>query len=699
MGKKHLVIVESPAKAKTIERYLGADYAVKASYGHVRDLPVHRLGVDLKNEFAPTYAILKDKTDVIKTLKKEAQKADDVLIATDPDREGEAIAWHIQESLDVPQEKIKRIVFNEITKHAILNAIQHSRAIDAHLVDAQQARRILDRLIGYKLSPILSKKIRKGLSAGRVQSVALRLICDREREIQAFVPVEYWLVDALVHGAGTDPFKARLFAQNDAKKKLEIGDEASAAQIKKALESASYAVDEVKNSVSKRSPQPPFITSTLQQAASSRFNWTTKKTMMVAQQLYEGVAVDGGHVGLITYMRTDSFRVANEARDAAQSYVNAHFGNQFLPEKPRFYASKKSAQDAHEAIRPSYVDRDPDSLRKALSPDHFKLYQLIWGRFMASQMADALFDVRQITVAATSGSQTYFLKAQGQALKFEGHLKATGVPKKGETESENDEEQTLPDMKRGETLALDAVMTHQKFTQPPSRFSEATLVRELEERGIGRPSTYAPTVSLIQDRHYVEKEVRHLVPTELGFIVNDQLVGHFADVVNYQFTAQMEDKLDEITEGKHLWQDVVSEFYQPFEKELATAAEKMQKVNMDKPTNEVCEKCGHPMVIKTGRFGEFLSCSNYPECKNTRSIVVETGVPCPKCGSPIAEKHSKRGKVFYGCSGYPKCTFALWDKPLTRTCEKCQHPFLVEKKLKGRKKPVITCPECGAKYE
>ncbi|NQY73277.1 MAG: type I DNA topoisomerase [Candidatus Margulisbacteria bacterium] len=689
---KRLVIVESPAKCKTILKYLGKDYIVMASLGHVRDLPTFRLGVDLDNNFQPTYQDLKDKKKVIKELKATAKKCEEILIATDPDREGEAIAWHIQEAMKSDKNKFKRIVFNEITKNAVQSAIKDPRDINLNLVNAQQARRILDRLIGYKLSPILSKKIRKGLSAGRVQSVSAKLVCDREEEISKFVPVEYWVITSELKTPDNNTFIATLFAENDPKNKLEVPNQEMADKVVETLKSSEYSIYSIEKKEVNRNPAPPFITSTLQQDASRKLNWSTKKTMIVAQQLYEGIDVDGEATGLITYMRTDSFRISNEARDAAKSYIIKKYCKDYYPESPRFYKSKKSAQDAHEAIRPTYFELSPDTVSQKTTSDQAKLYKLIWDRFMASQMSSAKLERTTIITECAP----YFLKTTGNILLFNGFLV---LYEEGKDDHDKDEKNALlPSITKEDSLSLKEVDAQQKFTQPPARYTEASLIKEMEEQGIGRPSTYAPTLSIIQDRGYVQKENKSLLPTELGVLVNGKLLEFFSSIIDVSFTSDMENKLDEIMEGKHVWQEILQDFYEPFSAMLEKANEEMEKVNLDRPSDEVCEKCNSPMVIKSGRFGDFLACTSFPDCKNTKSILVELGVNCPDCDSPLIEKKTKRGKPFYGCSTYPKCKFALWTKPVNKECPSCKNPIMTEKKKKGDTLSYI-CPKCKHETE
>jgi len=679
--KKNLVIVESPAKAKTILQYLGDTYLIKASMGHVRDLPARSLGIDVEDKFAPSYQILKDKKKLVAELKSLAKKSDTVFIATDPDREGEAIAWHIQQALGLSEKDVHRIVFNEITKTAVQNAIQNSRSINHHLVDAQQARRVLDRLIGYKLSPILSKKIRRGLSAGRVQSVAVKLICDREKSILAFVPEEYWVIQSQL-SAKEGLLTVTLCASGTADQKYTVHDEATANAVAETLRNCSYHIHAIKQTDVSRNPAAPFITSTLQQEASRKLNWTTKKTMMVAQQLYES--------GLITYMRTDSFRISDDAAGAAKDYINTTFGKNYLPATKKAAKQVKGAQDAHEAIRPSYIEKTPAALKGELGADEQKLYTLIWNRFIASQMSQAKFKATQIMVNTGTDTPPYFLKATGSVMAFDGFMR---VYLEGKDHEEEDSEKTLPPITEKSDVALKAVASTQKFTQPPHRYSEATLIKEMEERGIGRPSTYSPTISTVLDRGYVEKDKKQLLPTALGQLTDEKLGEFFSEIIDIDFTAEMEKQLDEIMEGKYVWQDVVAKIYKPLVVSLKRADAEMEKVNTDKPTDEICEKCNSPMIIKEGRFGAFMACSGYPECKNTKSMTKPLDVACPKCNSPLIAKRTKKGKTFYGCQGYPACDFALWDEPLPEPCPACQHPYLI-KKIKGRQETIL-CPSCN----
>jgi DNA topoisomerase I len=695
MSKKNLVIVESPAKSKTISKFLGKDYEITASYGHVRDLPAKKLGVDVKNNFEPTYTNLKDKSKVLTAIKTLAKKSETVYIATDPDREGEAIAWHIFHATKLPASKVKRIVFNEITENAIKAAIEESREIDIQLVDAQQARRVLDRLIGYKLSPVLSRKIRKGLSAGRVQSVAVKIICDREKLILAFVPEEYWNIDVLLNKKDQKhKFKARLFAKDTDKNKILPTSEAESKQIVSELEKANYSIHSIKKSQAKRNPALPFITSTLQQEASRKLGWSAKKIMIVAQQLYEGIDLGNDTVGLITYMRTDSTRLSDEAKLAAKDFILNKYGDKYY--NAQAAVSKKkgkgNVQDAHEAIRPSYLAHAPDVIKDRLSVDHIKLYRLIWDRFLASQMTPCLSDRTAVLIKCES-KETYFLKATGSIITFDGFTKVYSEGKDDDPTSLDSDEAILPPLEKTDLIEKNSIENEQKFTKPPARYTEASLVKTMEEKGIGRPSTYAPTLSTIVDRGYIEKENKSLSPTELGQLVNEKLETYFETIVDINFTVDMEKKLDEIMEGKHLWQEVISDFYSPFSEKVDYAYKNMEKINTDKPSDEICEKCDSPMVIKVGRYGEFLACTKFPECKNTKAIIKSLGVNCPDCNSEITEKRSKRGKIFYGCSGYPNCKYATWDEPKNEPCPTCKHPFQLIKKGKGKDEKTY-CPKC-----
>lgn len=669
---KNLVIVESPAKARTLTKILGRGYELKASLGHVRDLPKSQLGVDIENGFAPRYVVPKAKSKLVNELKQATQDATAVYLATDPDREGEAIAWHLVEVTKSDHKPYHRVVFHEITEEAVKNAFQHPRSIDMQLVNAQQARRILDRLVGYKISPLLWKKIRRGLSAGRVQSVALKIIVDREREIQDFVPVEYWTIEAeLAKKKEAASFRAALVGLPDGTK-LEIPNQQEADKIKEALEEAEYRVLKVSTKKASRQPAPPFITSTLQQEAWRKLRFTAKQTMAVAQQLYEGLPLgDEGNVGLITYMRTDSTRVAQSAIAETREFISQKYGSQFLPPHARSFAkSVKGAQEAHEAIRPTKISREPSQIKQYLTTSQFRLYELIWKRMVASQMANALFDNTTVDIEARNSQSAYLLRASSSINTFPGFMVLYS-----ESKDETDEEEkkgTLPPLKKGDELELLGLFPEQRFTQPPPRFTEATLVKTLEQWGIGRPSTYAPILSTIQERGYVTKVKGSFQPTELGFIVSDLLSQYFADIVDIKFTANMEDELDDIVNNNRDWVNVVRDFYIPFEKDLQDAFQRIEKVKLaDELTEETCPECGKPLAIKTGRYGKFLACSGYPECKYTATFQVKTGVKCPQCGSELVEKISKKKRVFYGCSNYPDCQFATNFKPLPQPCPKC----------------------------
>ena len=681
-AKKTLVIVESPSKAKTIGKYLGSRYKVIASVGHVRDLPKSKLGIDIENDFEPQYIAIRGKGDIIKELRKEAKKASKVYLATDPDREGEAISWHLAFLLGIDLDTPCRIVFNEITKTTIKEAIKHPRKIDLNLVDAQQARRVLDRLVGYQISPLLWRKIKKGLSAGRVQSAALKILCDREREIQNFDPQEYWTITA-------DFKKGKAFSAKLAeyqKKKLTIDNEKQNQQILTELSKEKYIVSSLNQKERMKKPYAPFTTSSMQQEASTKLNFNTKKTMMIAQQLYEGVEIKGqGTVGLITYLRTDSVRISDDAKAAAASFIHEHYGEQYLGRN--VYANKKKdIQDAHEAIRPSNVQLIPDDIKESLTNDQYKLYRLIWCRFLASQMTAAKFDNLQVEIQ--NGDYTF--KTTGSKLVFDGYQRVY------KTSVDEEKDRILPALEVGEELTPVNVSGEQNFTQPPSRYTEASLVKELEEKNIGRPSTYAPTVGTLAERKYVKREKKTLVPTELGFLVTGMMEEYFKEIVDVNFTAEMEDKLDDVEIKDVEWKSIIREFYGPFEKELEFADQAIEKVVIeDQPTGELCELCGKPMVLKAGRFGDFIACSGYPECKNTKPIVKTIGVSCPKCGKEIVARKSKRGKLFYGCSGYPDCDQSYWYKPVDKKCPQCGE-LLVEKKSKNG---TLACSNAECKYK
>ena len=694
-AEKTLVIVESPSKAKTIGRFLGSRYKVIASVGHVRDLPKSRLGIDIENDFEPQYINIRGKGDVIKELKKEAKKASRVYLATDPDREGEAISWHLAWILGIDQDTPCRIVFNEITKKAIKEAIKQPRTIDANLVDAQQARRVLDRLVGYQISPLLWQKVRRGLSAGRVQSAALKIICDREREIQAFQPEEFWNIFADFQKEKT--FTAKLITKNG--RKINVRNKEENEAILSDLEAGTFTVQNVEEKERQRKAAPPFTTSSLQQDASNKINFTTRKTMMIAQQLYEGVEIKGkGIVGLVSYIRTDSVRISEEARAAAKDYISEHLGDEYYG-GTRYANRKKDVQDAHEAIRPSHVELDPESLKSQLTRDQYQLYRLIWNRFLASQMAPARFRAVSAEIInerpvqpdnlAASEAGVYGLRATGSKLLFDGFLKIYDSAKNEE------ENKWLPDLTKGEQLTAKKIYGEQNFTQPPARFTEASLVKDLEEKDIGRPSTYAPIVSTLVDRKYIRREKKTLVPTDLGFTVTDLLAHYFHEIVDAGFTAGMEEKLDDIEAKGVRWKSVIEDFYKDFEKELEIAGKEIEKMQpKEELTGEVCEKCGKPMAIKHGRYGDFIACTGYPECKNTRPIVHGTGVKCPDCGKEILEKRSKKGRLFYGCSGFPDCKRVFWNRPVDRKCPECGS-LLVEKKTRNHQ---FACSNSECKY-
>jgi DNA topoisomerase I len=673
----NLVIVESPAKANTIGKFLGKDYKIIASVGHVRDLPKSQIGVDVDNNFQPKYITIRGKGDVISKLKKEAKAAGRVYLATDPDREGEAISWHLANLLNIDEKDKCRITFNEITKNAVKNAVKAPRKIDMDLVNAQQARRILDRIVGYKISPLLWKKVRKGLSAGRVQSVAARLICDREEEIDNFEQEEYWTVTARLSRKKAGPaFDARFYGTAD--EKIELKNEAQVKDILKQLEGKKYIVQKVKNSEKKKSPAPPFTTSTMQQEAARKLGFQTKKTMMVSQQLYEGIEVKGhGAVGLVTYIRTDSMRISSEAQQDAKDYISEKYGQKYLPEEFRVYKNKSASQDAHEAIRPTYATMDPDSVKDSLTNDQFKLYKLIWSRFIASQMSSAMYD----TVSADILAGKLLFKANGSKIKFQGFI---AVYTEGKDEETDDSEVSIPELNEKDQLDLKKIEDKQHFTQPPLRYTEATLVKMLEEKGIGRPSTYAPIITTILARGYVDREKKFLFPTELGKIVNDLMKNNFQDIVDVQFTAQMEKKLDDVGEGTKKWVDLMRDFYGPFADTLKEAESKIGPIEIhDEETDIKCEKCGRNMVIKSGRFGKFLACPGFPECRNARPILDEAGVNCPKCSGKVLYKKTRKGRRYLGCENNPNCGFMTWDMPAGENCPNCGN-FLV-KKYSGKK--------------
>ena len=690
MTLSSLVIVESPAKAKTIGKYLGKDYEVIASAGHIRDLPKSKIGVDLENGFAPQYENKKDKAALIKELKSHVKKADAVYLATDPDREGEAISWHLAYILGLDGSKPIRVTFSEITKSCVTTEIAHPRSLNMDLVNAQQARRILDRIVGYKLSPFLWKKVRRGLSAGRVQSVTVKLIVDREKEIQAFQSREYWSIDAkFTTGTGKKAFAAKLTEIGG--KKAEIADKAQADAILEKLKGADFIVENIKKSTRKKQPAPPFTTSTLQQEASKKLGFNSRRTMKAAQELYEGIEIEGqGAVGLITYMRTDSLRVSDEAKAAAAELIKECYGEEYLPSAPRVYKSKKNVQDAHEAIRPSTVRLLPSQIKSSLTSDQYKLYKLIWERFIASQMENAHLN----TVIADIKAGDCLFKANGYTVKFDGFTKLY------EEVSDADEEEggALPKLTKDEVLKLKEIVGNQHFTQPPPRYNEASLIKAMEENGIGRPSTYATTISTILDRHYVEREQKQLKPTALGDVITQLLEEHFTNIVDVKFTAKMETDLDKIEEGEEEWVSVLDAFYKDFAKTLTQAEQDMEGKRVkvpDEPTDQVCELCGKPMVIKIGPYGKFMGCSGFPDCKNTKRIVNETGGKCPNCGGKMLAKKSKKGKPFFGCENYKDCNFMTWDTPIADECPKCGASLFKKAGKKGK----IYCAKEGCDYE
>ncbi len=748
MGKS-LLIVESPTKVNTLKKIVGKDFIIKASVGHLKDLPNKKLGVDVDNDFAPEYITIRGKGKILQELKTAAKKCDTIYLAPDPDREGEAIAYHIgNEVARFTKGKIYRVAFNEITKKAVLEAIKNPTELNANRVNAQQARRILDRLVGYKISPILWKKVHRGLSAGRVQSVALRIVCEREREILAFKPREYWSIMLELEGSQKPRFQAKLFKIEG--EKAEVANKAEADQILKGLEGAKPTLESIVKKERKRNPSAPFITSTLQQEASRKLNFSPKKTMMLAQRLYEGIAMGKkGTVGLITYMRTDSVRLSDQALEEVRAFIPERYGKEYLPGKPNTYKSKKSAQEAHEAIRPTDVQLEPNTIKENLEKDMFRLYQLIWSRFVSCQMVPAVLDTTQFDIQAGN----YLFRSNGSVLKFAGFMK---VYVESQDDDQDDgsksegkgDDRLLPPLEKGETLKVHEVLPEQHFTQPPARFSEARLVKELEDKGVGRPSTYAAIISVIKDRDYIQNVERRLQPVELGFMINDLLVENFPDIMTTEFTAKMESQLDDIEEGKLEWVDALKSFYIPFKADLEKAEEKMKDFKAQvEETDEVCEKCDQPMIIKWGRFGKFMACSGYPECKNTRDLgekgekgegakaeevegncdlcqspliikrgrfgkfiacstypdckftkAIGLGISCPEesCEGEIASRRSKKGRTFYGCTKYPDCKFTSWDKPIGEACPECKNPFLIEK-WKKNEDPSVLCPNCGFK--
>ncbi|WP_408894683.1 type I DNA topoisomerase [Paenibacillus taichungensis] len=680
-----LVIVESPSKAKTIGKYLGSKFIVKASMGHVRDLPKSQIGVEVENDFNPKYITIRGKGSILKELKDARKKVKKVYLAADPDREGEAIAWHLAHALELDETADCRVVFNEITKQAVKDAFKTPRKINMDLVNAQQARRILDRLVGYKISPLLWKKVKKGLSAGRVQSVAVKIILDRENEINDFEPEEYWSITAKLTADG-NPFEAKFHQLNGTK--TELGSEAEVQAILKQIEGASFTVKEVKEKERSRNPSAPFTTSSLQQEAARKLNFRASKTMSVAQQLYEGVDLGKeGTVGLITYMRTDSTRIAASAQEEAKEYIIGKYGEPFAPETPRNYSKKAAnAQDAHEAIRPTSILRDPDSIKSFMSRDQFRLYKLVWERFIASQMSSAVLDTLSVDIAA---GDTIF-RAAGSKVRFQGFMK---VYVEGNDDGTTEEDRLLPPLKNGDVLENREIEPKQHFTQPPPRYTEARLVKTLEELGIGRPSTYAPTLETIQKRGYVAIEEKKFMPTELGELVIEQMEEFFPEILNVEFTANMEGDLDHVEEGAEDWVKVLAEFYESFEKRLEFAEEEMKEIEIeDEVSDEICEKCGKPLVYKLGRFGKFLACSGFPDCRNTKPIIKDIGVTCPKCKEGhVVERRSKKGRIFYGCDKYPECDFVSWDKPSAKPCPSCGSLMIEKRNKQGTR---LQCTSC-----
>ncbi|MBC2168726.1 type I DNA topoisomerase [Listeria booriae] len=686
----YLVIVESPAKAKTIEKYLGKKYKVKASMGHIRDLPKSQMGVDTENNFEPRYITIRGKGPILKELKQAAKKVKKVYLAADPDREGEAIAWHLANSLGLDQTDDLRVVFNEITKDAVKESFKHPRKIDMDLVDAQQARRILDRLVGYNISPILWKKVKKGLSAGRVQSVALKLVIDRENEIKAFIPEEYWTIDGNFK-KGKKEFQANFYGMNGKKKKLSNVDDVK--EVMSTIKGKQFEVIDVVKKERLRNPAAPFTTSSLQQEAARKLNFRTRKTMMLAQQLYEGIALGRqGTVGLITYMRTDSTRISDTATQEAATFINENYGKEFARANKRNDKKAKGAQDAHEAIRPTSAMRSPQEVKEYLGRDQLRLYRLIWERFIASQMAPAVLDTMRVDL----DNNGVMFRANGSKIKFAGFMK---VYVESNDDNKEEKENILPDLKKGDKVESQSLEQRQHFTQPPPRFTEARLVKTLEEIGIGRPSTYSPTLDTIQRRNYVSLDNKRFVPTELGEIVHELIRDYFPEILDVQFTANMEAELDEVEHGDMQWVKVIDQFYQGFEKNVERADKEMEKIEIkDEPAGIDCDLCGAPMVFKMGKYGKFLACSRFPDCRNTKPIVKEIGVTCPKCNEgQVIERKSKKKRIFYGCDRYPACDYVSWDKPIARPCPKCDEKALVEKKLK--KGVQIQCTHCDYKEE
>ena len=688
--KTSLVIVESPAKVKTIKKFLSSNYKVEASMGHIRDLPKSQLGINIEKDFEPKYITIRGKGEITEKLRKEAKNCDRIFLATDPDREGEAISWHLANILNLDAKNVSRIEFNEITKTAVTTALKNPRKLNFNVIDAQQARRVLDRLVGYKISPLLWKKVKKGLSAGRVQSVAVRLICDRENEIRVFVPKEYWSLIAKLN----DPYSKKNF---DAKfygtenEKMEIGSQSEIDKILEGLKGAKYAVKKIKKGEKRRNSPNPFITSTLQQDAYRKLGFTTKKTMMLAQQLYEGVDIKGeGTLGLVTYIRTDSIRVSEEAKKDAAEYITDKYGKDYLGTEAKQNKSGKKIQDAHEAIRPSSILREPEKIKDSLDKDQYRLYKLIWERFVASQMQAAVFD----TVTADIEANGYIFRAYGSIMKFAGFM---SIYKEGSDDKDEEEEITLPNLSEGQMVKLKKLDHKQHFTEPPLRYTEATLVKVLEEKGIGRPSTYAPIISTVLARGYVVREKKFLAPTDLGEKVTGIMKEFFTDIVDVEFTANMENKLDEIEEGDKEWVQVIREFYQPFSETLSSAEEKIGKIEIqDEVSDVICELCGRNMVYKQGRFGKFLACPGFPNCRNTKAIVETTGISCPKCSGELIVRKTKKGRKFYGCNKYPECNFVSWDEPVAEKCPECGS-LMVKKYTKKGFEYKCTNEACGFK--
>ncbi len=679
------MIVESPTKAKTIEKYLGRNYKVVASKGHLRDLPKSRMAIDFENDYAPDYISIRGKGPIIKELKKYAKKAEKVFLASDPDREGEAIAWHLAHLLGLEPNDNIRVVYNEVTKDAVKQAVKNPRPVNMDLVSAQQARRILDRIVGYSISPILWKKVKKGLSAGRVQSVALKLIIDREEEIKHFEPVESWTLDGTFQ-KDKHVFNAAFYGLNE-KKRLKLNNESEAQEVLAKLKGNEFMVSNVEKKEQKRNPSAPFTTSSLQQDAANKLNFRTRKTMMVAQQLYEGIPLGkAGTVGLITYMRTDSTRIAESAVAETHQFVIDEYGKEFVAKKSKTVKQAGGSQDAHEAIRPSSVLRKPTDIESYLTKDQFKLYQLIWSRFVASQMMPAIFDTMRVSIV----NQDLVFRANGSKEKFAGYRKVY--------EDTKTKDNILPDLEVGDTVFSKDIIPNQHFTQPPARYSEATLIKSLEENGVGRPSTYSPTIETIQKRYYVKLNAKRFEPTELGTIIHQLVDAYFPNIVDISFTANMEKKLDEIELGKLEWVEVIDEFYKPFEEHVVKAESEMEKIEIkDEPAGFDCEVCGSPMVIKIGKYGKFYACSNFPECRNTKAIVKKIGVTCPTCKKgEVIERKSKKNRIFYGCDRYPECEFVSWDKPVARNCPKCNH-YLVQKKVRGGLQ--VKCSNCDYEEE